>query len=129
MLERDGANHEEQNFPDDFERELQAALRPRAAPAGFTDQVMKMQQVVRRGPSGPEVPNRRAPLQFSNPQPWFRRSAAAGLLLVVGLGGYLQHERLHRIEGERARQQVLLALRITGTTLQNVRQKLNETRP
>ncbi|MHB8303379.1 MAG: hypothetical protein ACYDC6_11160 [Acidobacteriaceae bacterium] len=129
MFERDGANHEEQNFPDDFERELQAALRPRAAPAGFTDRVMKMQQVVRREPSDAGISNRRASLQFSNPQMWLRKSAAAGLLLVVGLGGYLQHERLHRIEGERARQQVLLALRITGATLQNVRQKINETRP
>jgi len=40
-------------------------------------------------------------------------------------GGYLEHQRERQIAGEHARQQVLLALRITSTTLQDVRNKVD----
>jgi len=47
-------------------------------------------------------------------------------LLVAGLVlGGLEREREQRIAGERAREQVLLALRITGSTLRDVQQKVN----
>jgi hypothetical protein len=40
------------------------------------------------------------------------------------LGG-LERDREQRVAGERAREQVLLALRITGSTLRDVQQKVN----
>jgi hypothetical protein len=40
------------------------------------------------------------------------------------LGG-LEHDRQQRMAGERAREQVLLALRITGSTLRDVQQKVS----
>ena len=55
-----------------------------------------------------------------------RWAIAAGLLLAVGLGGYSERRREQRIAGERARQQVFLALRITSATLHAVQNKLAE---
>jgi hypothetical protein len=39
--------------------------------------------------------------------------------------GGVEREREQRVAGERAREQVLLALRITGSTLRDVQQKVN----
>lgn len=99
---------------DDFERELKEQLQARPAPEGFTQRVMA------------RVPERRA---------WNWRWLGLGMpawrwavvtLLVAGmvLGG-LEREREQRVAGERAREQVLLALRITGSTLRDVQQKVN----
>jgi hypothetical protein len=99
---------------DDFEKELREALRARPAPAGFTERVMR--RIEHRKP-------RRA-WSFLW-QPAFRWAAVAVLLAITVLGG-LEHQRQQHIAGERARQQVLLALRITGTTLNHVQQRVNE---
>lgn len=100
---------------DDFERELREQLQARQAPAGFADRVMA-RAAVRRGPvrwgwSG-----------FG--QPVWRWAVAALLVVGVVLGG-MEHDRQQRIAGERAREQVLLALRITGSTLRDVQQKVS----
>jgi hypothetical protein len=44
--------------------------------------------------------------------------------VVTVLGG-VERDRQQRIAGERARQQVLLALHITGTTLRQVQEKVH----
>lgn len=99
---------------DDFERELKEQLQARPAPEGFTQRVMAC------------VPERRT---------WNWKWLGLGMpvwrwavvtLLVAGmvLGG-LEREREQRVAGERAREQVLLALRITGSTLRDVQQKVN----
>jgi hypothetical protein len=54
-----------------------------------------------------------------------RGAIAATLLLAVSLGGYFEHQRQRQIAGEHARQQVLLALKITSSTLQDVRNKVD----
>jgi hypothetical protein len=73
-------------------------------------------------------------LPHHEPAPWpvrtirnplVRGAIAATLLLSVGVGGYFEHQRERQIAGEHARQQVLLALRITGSTLQDVRNKVD----
>jgi hypothetical protein len=101
-----------------FEQELRARLQPLPAPEGFTDRVLARVESLSR------------PV----PLPWrtrtvrnlrMRGAIAAMLLLTVSLGGYFEHQRQRQIAGEHARQQVLLALRITSSTLQDVRNKVD----
>lgn len=94
---------------DQFERELREQLRSRSAPAGFAESVMA------------RVSERRRPHSFW--QPAWRWAAITAVIVVTVLGG-VEHDRQQRIAGERARRQVLLALRITGTTLRQVQEKV-----
>lgn len=96
---------------DDFEQHLRDQLAPRSAPAGFADRVMAR--------SAPQP--RRAPLSWRPVWSW---TAVAAVLALMAAGG-VEHDRQQRIEGERARAQVLLALRITGATLHDVQQKIS----
>jgi hypothetical protein len=94
-----------------FEQELREGLRLREAPAGFADRVIdRLNQ--------PHLVPKSSFFQL----PAFRLAIAAVVLLAVALGGYREHQR--RIAGERARQQVLLALRITSSTLHAVHNKV-----
>ncbi|MGC2297563.1 MAG: hypothetical protein WA476_02095, partial [Acidobacteriaceae bacterium] len=99
---------------DDFEKELRTQLQARSAPGGFTDRVMA------------RVPIRQAPrgtfLGFGLPV--WRWAVAAMLVAVMVLGG-IERDHQRRVAGERAREQVLLALRITGSTLRDVQQKVS----
>jgi hypothetical protein len=99
---------------DEFERELREQLLARSAPEGFADRVMAC--VPRRRPS------RSRWMEFGLPM-W--RWAVAALLVAGMVLGGLERDRQQRIAGERARQQVLLALRITGSTLREVQDKVN----
>jgi anti-sigma-K factor RskA len=103
---------------DEFEKELREHLQPRPAPPGFAERVMT------------RVPARQArprwQLRFS--QALWRWAAVAAVLAVTVFGG-IEHDRQQRIAGERARAQVLLALRITGTTLQQVQSKVSQDNP
>jgi hypothetical protein len=81
-----------------LEHDLRHALRRESPPSGFASRVMQridQQERTRR-------------------RPW--RTVAASFVLMSVLGGsaaYVIHER-RQAEGERAREQVLLALRIAG---------------
>lgn len=100
-----------------LEQELRSVLRPLAVPEGFAARVIARVQEV-------EVPLR--PVQSpSTSKPIVRWAIAAVLLLTISFGGYEQRQRERRIAGERARQQVLLALQITSSTLQAVRTKVD----
>ena len=81
-----------------LENELRQALRRVPAPEGFAERVL-----ARVG-----EPHR-------EPRPAWWRAVAATLLLGAILGGWGAHQTMQRREGERAREQVLLALRIAGT--------------
>ncbi|MGC2620951.1 MAG: hypothetical protein WA414_18050 [Acidobacteriaceae bacterium] len=96
---------------EELERELREHLRARSAPAGFADRLMA------------RIPAERKPRPMLIAQPVWRWAAIAAVVAVTFLGG-LEHSRQQRIAGEHARQQVLLALRITGTTLREVQQKV-----
>lgn len=98
----------------EFQQMLRDALRARAAPSGFAERVMARAH---------SQPRRRGLAQF----PSSLRAIAAVVLLSIAVGGYFVHQHQRRIAGERARQQVLLALRITSTTLQDVRNRINRT--
>jgi hypothetical protein len=106
-----------------FQQDLRATLQAVPAPEGFADRVMSRVD---------------AALPEEEPSPWpvrtirnpiVRGAIAATLLLSVGVGGYFEHQRERQIAGEQARQQVLLALRITGATLQDVRNKVDSDGP
>lgn len=96
---------------DGFEKELREQLQARTAPPGFADRVMA------------RLPAKRPPRLVW--QSLWRWAAVAAVLAVTVLGG-MEHEREQRIAGERAREQVILALRITGSTLHQVQSKVNE---
>lgn len=102
---------------DEFENELRSQLRARSAPPGFADRVMaRVEQRTRTV----------RPRRFVLWRPLWGWAAIAAVLAVTVFGG-VEHDRQQRIAGERARQQVLLALRITGSTLRQVQAKVNDT--
>jgi hypothetical protein len=101
-----------------FEQELRATLQAVPAPDGFADRVLaRVDALPQHEPAPWPVRTIRKPI--------VRGAIAATLLLALGVGGYLEHQRERQIAGEHARQQVLLALRITSSTLQDVRNKVD----
>jgi hypothetical protein len=100
----------------DFDRELREQLRARSAPPNFTARLMA--RVEARTES-------RRPLRLFFRRPQWGWAALAAVLAATLLGG-VERDRQQRIAGQRARQQVLLALRITSSTLHQVQQKVND---
>ncbi len=105
-----------------LEQELRSALHRDDAPEGFAERVLA-----------------RANAQASRPGLWERivqsvhlpalRFATAAVLVIAAVGGSVEyrHYQQQKREGEQAKQQLLLALRITGSKLQYVQAKVNET--
>ncbi len=98
---------------DDLERDLRESLVPRPAPEDFAEKVLARvtDREMRRGSR---------PALFLH---W--RSALAAVLIAAVLvtAGLWQRQRRQRIAGEHARAQVMLALRITGNTLDTILQQ------
>ena len=106
-----------------FEEQLRRELRPRSAPQGLADRIVQRAENAARlevVTGGTKSQGRARILHL----PVVRWAVAAMLLVMVALGGYMEHLRQERIAGEHARQQVLLALRITSSTLQAVHNKV-----
>ena len=85
--------------------ELKIALRRADPPPGFAARVLA------------QAESRRSRMR------WWTGAIAAALLLAGGLE--FERERRIRAEGEQAKQQVLLALRITGSKLQFIKEKIH----
>ena len=103
-----------------IEPHLRRALAPVSAPKGFAD------RVVARAVAGTR-PSRSA----NAPETFGRRTSRAWLALAASLAiaatggvGYLQHAR--RVEGERARAQVLEALQVTRAVLDAVQRTVSD---
>jgi len=98
---------------DDFEKELQQALQLRPAPPSLKRRVMQRRGLL-------TVERRRHTWLV-----WQR--VAAGLVLAAMLGGAAEW-RMRKVEeqrqGEEARRQVMVALRITGHALNEVNAQL-----
>lgn len=100
---------------DDFEQELQRALERRPAPPTLKRRVMD--ERARRMRQGMRV----LPPMHS----WMR--IAASLLVIAILAGTAEwgiQRQQERRRGEEARRQVMIALRITGRELNQVRTRL-----
>lgn len=91
-----------------LEDELKLALQRKEPPDGFRQRVLAATSTRAGRPRHPY------------------RSLAAAALLTVLLGGTTAHFIEQRREGERAKEQVLQALRITSHELRDTRQHIQE---
>jgi uncharacterized iron-regulated membrane protein len=90
-----------------FEHDLRESLRHRPAPPGFAERVLER---TRRSEVG---------------RPLFPRWLAIAALLVVMIGsGALVWEQRRQREGEKAKEQLMVALQITGSKLRSVQARL-----
>ena len=87
---------------DDLEDQLRRVLRREAPPAGFAERV---------------VARARAPVAARNSQRWL--AAAAAVLILAG-GGYGYHWQ----QGQAAKRELLLALRITSAKLNHIQSQV-----
>jgi|HigsolmetaAR201D_1030396.scaffolds.fasta_scaffold13044_3 hypothetical protein len=92
-----------------LENELRLALQRHDPPEGFAERVLD--KISRP---------KRAPRTF--PGRWMIAAAAAALCIVVALGAYKAHH--DRVRGEAARDQLMLAMQITGAKLRVVQEKV-----
>lgn len=113
----------------DLETQLKRALRPEQPSPDFTDRVMARiaEENRAQAPAAPARDLWTRLREFFQPSQmkWGMVAAMACLLLFASLGvhRYREHQRALEIaEGEKAREQVLLALRIASSKL-NVAQK------
>ncbi|HEX9161671.1 MAG TPA: hypothetical protein VF980_08200 [Thermoanaerobaculia bacterium] len=95
----------------DLESQLKSALARKQPPPGFASRVVA---AVNRGPRTEERGRFR----------W--RAIAAAAMLTVILGGWTAHEIAERREGERARNEVLLALRIAGAKVRYAQTQVHD---
>lgn len=104
---------------DKLEQELKKALRRTDPPAGFAERVLA------RAAKEEEAKRAREKRRFQ----WFgmslRWAVTCGLCLIVAASGMIyQHER--NKEGEQAKAQLMLALRITSSKLQIASQGIRQ---
>lgn len=92
-----------------LEHDLESALRRRSPDPGFSRRVMER---IERG-----QPRRR---------PVWWRAAAASVTLGLVLGGYATYRTVEHRRGERAKEQVLEAMRIAGEKVHMAQQEVRE---
>lgn len=96
---------------DDLERDLRENLAERSAPEDFAEKVLARV-------TNQEIHRESRPTLFLHWRSALAAVLIAAVLIVAGLW-----QRQQRIAGERARAQVMLALRITGNTLDTILQQ------
>ncbi len=101
-----------------FDDRMKEALRRREPPDGFAERVLAMaaEQETRRSPFD------RLLEMFRGPR--LRWAGALATVVLVVAGAQFYSLRQERIRGERAKEQVLLALEITANELHSTRQKV-----
>ncbi len=105
-----------------FEEELKQALQRQEPSGDFTARVLAR--------CAAEDAKKQSSLwhSFWTAPAWRLGAVAAALVLVAGGTAYEQHERATQraARGMEAKRQLLLAVRIAGTKLQEVRQRVKE---
>lgn len=96
----------------EFESDLRRVLGSRDVPPGLAERILE--RLGRQDPGEGHRPRRRSR------RIWL---VAAGIGLALGLTGLLRVER-HR-EEERARQELMVGLRITGATLRQIQERIS----
>jgi len=117
-----------------FEDELKLALRREEPSPGFTDRVMaRIAELQRQEKSREKTYWLRRLMEFFQPprMKWAMAGAMAGVLLIAGFGVHRSRENERRrlaeiAEGERAKEQVMLAMRIASAKLNIVQKKVHE---
>ncbi|MBO0719999.1 MAG: hypothetical protein J2P41_04215 [Blastocatellia bacterium] len=112
----------------DLEKELQRALRREDAPRDFTDRVMTRLAAAAENELRKQNGNRwwrRLAEFFRPPEMKWSSAGVAALLLILAVVGVQRHRSERRAEiaeGERAKEQVMLAMKIASAKL-NIAQK------
>ncbi len=103
---------------DRFEQELRDAMRREPAPEWFADSVLARirDEQQSRG---------KALSRFSLPAGWLRWAAGLAMLVVVLGGLRFEQVRQERIQGEAAKQQLILALKVTGSKLRIAQERVH----
>ena len=96
-----------------FERDLREALRRKEPPPGFAGRVIARAR---------EIDERKARWSWKWSWRWSAAAAMVVMLLVVG-ALYREHRRQ---EAERSKDQLLLALRVTGAKVRLVQERLSQ---
>jgi hypothetical protein len=96
----------------DFDAELRRALQPKAPPPGLAERVRARVQPATQVPAARRVRRLGLPLAL----------AASLITAVASASGWLYHQQ--RMEGMRARDQLLLALQVTTAELRQVEARL-----
>jgi hypothetical protein len=94
----------------DLEEQLRSALKRESPRQGFRDEVVA------------------AAIRGSRPEArglWWR-AAAAALVLTATLGAWTAHTIAERREGERAKDEVMLALRIAGSKVHYAQKQVHD---
>lgn len=111
---------------DPLEQKLKRALESQDPPAGFAERVMA--RIAQKPAAQHSAPPAAGWFDWLFGRGW-RMALAGGLAaaILAGAGlGYRQQQQ--RLEGEKAREQLLTALQVTGHQLTKVRQVLTEQR-
>jgi hypothetical protein len=91
-----------------FDDDLRESLRRREAPAGFADKVLARTRETEKKP---------------RPATWQWLAVAAMVVLMIGGVGLVREQR-RQAEGEKNKEQLMVALRITGSKLLKAQSKL-----
>jgi hypothetical protein len=118
-----------------FDDELKNALRREEPSPDFTDRVMaRVAELKKREKQGEKTGWLRRLAEFFQPpqMKWAMAGAMAIVLLVAGFGVYRSRENERRrlaeiAEGEQAKEQVMLAMRIASAKLNVAKKKVRET--
>lgn len=97
---------------------LREALKRKEPPAGFAERVLA------RAASSEPAPGRASRWASLFRRPLVRWAAVAAAVILIVAGAQYQRAQKIRAEGEAAKQQVILAIQITGSKLEVVRQKV-----
>jgi hypothetical protein len=100
-----------------LENDLKRALRPESPPPGLASRVMA--NIERNGAAGSQPAGG---LRVHRSTWW--RAAAASVTLAAVLGGYTVHHVRTVREGERAKEQVLQAMKIAGEKVRYAQQEV-----
>jgi hypothetical protein len=92
--------------------DLRAALTPERPPNGFAERVLERSRQL-------DV-SRRWRVDWLWP-------AVAAAVVVIAVGSAVYERQARRVEGERVKQDVLIALRVTGEKLRNAQMQVQET--
>ena len=97
-----------------FERDLRESLKRREPPAGFANKVIARAHAT----------DKRSAWGWS----WQWAAAAALVLLIVGGGAFSVREQRRQTENERKKEQLMASLRIAGSKLRFVEERLDAIR-